>query len=212
MQWRRFLADEMEAVGAGTAFAVPCISCRRCGLLDVRSLRPWLRRQPAQIERSISQAPNKACQLDPIPGWIVKRFAVQLSSFITTLFNVSFSTGCFLQIYKYVIVSPLLKKGEPRFWPAQELQTSLDPVCHCCRSCRRQLPGNVCRIPSIGKWFTATPIGTQTMAQCKNYSDETVQRLASGCRTWRNVRVVSTRLNCRLRNSCIRDSSVTIRK
>jgi hypothetical protein len=35
---------------------------------------------------------------------------VLLSPFITTLFNISFTTGCFPQIYKHAIVSPLLKK------------------------------------------------------------------------------------------------------
>ena len=39
------------------------------------------------VRRLIGQAKNKTCNLDPVPTWIVKEFADQLSPFVSLLFN-----------------------------------------------------------------------------------------------------------------------------
>jgi len=47
------------------------------------------------VQRLISHAANKTCELDPAPTWLVKRFAGELSPFITALFNASFRDRVF---------------------------------------------------------------------------------------------------------------------
>ena len=47
------------------------------------------------VQRLISNAANKTCELDPAPTWLVQRFAGEPSPFITALFNASFHDGVF---------------------------------------------------------------------------------------------------------------------
>jgi Reverse transcriptase (RNA-dependent DNA polymerase) len=63
-----------------------------------------------EIVALIGKAPNKTGQLDPLPSWLVKQFAVQLAPFIAILFNKSLATGCFPTSFKHAVVLPLLKK------------------------------------------------------------------------------------------------------
>ena len=62
------------------------------------------------VQRLISSAANKNCELDPAPTWLVKMFASEFSPFITVLFNASFRDGVFPSFQKYAVVTPMLKK------------------------------------------------------------------------------------------------------
>jgi len=55
-------------------------------------------------------APNKTCQLDPVPTWLVKDMSNLLSPFIALLVNKSLVTGCFPAKFKEAIIQPLLKR------------------------------------------------------------------------------------------------------
>jgi len=63
-----------------------------------------------EIEKLISSALCKTCQLDPAPIWLVKDMRGLLSPFISLLFNKSLDTGCFPSEFKKALVRPLLKK------------------------------------------------------------------------------------------------------
>ena len=54
---------------------------------------------------------NKNCELDPVPTWIVKKYADELSSFIAILFNESLRAGQFPSTQKCAVITPVLKKS-----------------------------------------------------------------------------------------------------
>ena len=58
----------------------------------------------------IISCPNKSCQLDPIPTWLVKQCVEQLVLLLTTIINESLTKGAFPNDFKDAIVKPLLKK------------------------------------------------------------------------------------------------------
>jgi hypothetical protein len=63
------------------------------------------------IERLVREAPNKNCALDPVPTWLVKQYAKDLSPFLVALFNQSMRNGTFPTGQKAAIVVPVLKKS-----------------------------------------------------------------------------------------------------
>jgi len=63
-----------------------------------------------EVERMIGSSPNKSCQLDPAPTWLVKDMRTLLSPSIAVLFNLSLTSGCFPMEFKEAIVRPRLKK------------------------------------------------------------------------------------------------------
>lgn len=63
------------------------------------------------VQRLISQAANKTCELDPVPTWVVKKFATELSPFLTVLINASYRDGVFPSTQKCAVVTPVLKKA-----------------------------------------------------------------------------------------------------
>ena len=76
-----------------------------------QELREWELVTPEDVAKLIREAPNKSCQLDTAPTWLVKQFNGLLAPFITLLFNTSLSTGCFPAKFKHAVITPLLKKG-----------------------------------------------------------------------------------------------------
>jgi len=89
--------------------------CSVSGLLG-KSLRFDLRQFFSEItaddvSRLIGRAKNKTCNLDPVPTWIVKEFADQLSPFVSVLFNASLRGGTFPSRMKHAMVIPGLKKA-----------------------------------------------------------------------------------------------------
>ena len=53
----------------------------------------------------ISKAPNKSCQLDPVPTWFLKENIDTFTPFITQIINSSLSLGIFPSNLKHSIVS-----------------------------------------------------------------------------------------------------------
>jgi len=64
-----------------------------------------------EVERLISNAPCKSCQLDPVPTWLVKEMRALISPFLSLLFNKFLTSGCFPTQFKKAVVRPLLKEG-----------------------------------------------------------------------------------------------------
>jgi len=63
-----------------------------------------------EIQKLISSAPNKTCELDPAPTCLVKDMQGLLSPFISLLINKSLTAGCFPAAFREALVRPLLKK------------------------------------------------------------------------------------------------------
>ena len=56
------------------------------------------------------KSPNKSCELDPIPTWLLKCCLTELLPLITTLVNKSLTTGSFPEGFKLALIKPHLKK------------------------------------------------------------------------------------------------------
>ena len=63
-----------------------------------------------EIRDVIASCPNKSCQLDPIPTWLLKQCVDQLLPLLTSIINESLTKGEFPNDFKNAIVKPLLKK------------------------------------------------------------------------------------------------------
>jgi len=63
-----------------------------------------------EILKLIHQAPDKQCDLDPIPTLLLKRCAHVLIPVFTNIVNLSLSAGTFPSVFKQATVTPLLKK------------------------------------------------------------------------------------------------------
>jgi len=57
------------------------------------------------IQKLIGSAPNKTCELDAAPTWLVNDMRGLLSPFISVL-----TAGCFPAAFEEALVRPLLKK------------------------------------------------------------------------------------------------------
>jgi len=74
-------------------------------------LSEWTAVTADEIDKLIGSAPNKTCQLDPVPTWLVKDVRGLVSPFISLLFNKSLTSGYFPLEFKQAVVRPLLKKS-----------------------------------------------------------------------------------------------------
>ena len=104
----QFFADKVDSVHQSTSTTpkqdIPTTASH--------SIDAWAPVTASEVEKMIGDAPNKKCNLDPAPTWLVKEFRRLLSPFVALLINVSFITGCFPAKYKHAVVSPLLKKSD----------------------------------------------------------------------------------------------------
>ena len=64
-----------------------------------------------EVRRLIEKSPNKSCGLDPIPTWLLKEIAAEISPFITALFNRSILEGNFPLAFRTAEITPILKKN-----------------------------------------------------------------------------------------------------
>jgi len=102
----KYFKDTVDSVGASTA-ATPLYDVPR---RVTSSLADFTAVTVDEVAKLISSAPNKTCQLDPAPTWLVKDMIGLLSPFIALLVNKSLTTGCFPAKFKEAIVRPLLKR------------------------------------------------------------------------------------------------------
>ena len=62
-----------------------------------------------EIAKLFHASPNKQCDLDPIPTFLIKEVSATILPIITTIVNLSLSTGTFSMQFKQSLVTPLLK-------------------------------------------------------------------------------------------------------
>ena len=65
----------------------------------------------SDVERLVSNAPAKSCELDPIPTWLLKLCSCELLPIITNVINASLVTSVVPAVFKCAIVKPVLKKS-----------------------------------------------------------------------------------------------------
>ena len=61
---------------------------------------------------AIQKLPNKQCEHDPLPTWLLKKIVSMVDPFILSIFNLSFATGRVPCQFKHAYVTPLLKKSD----------------------------------------------------------------------------------------------------
>ena len=64
----------------------------------------------SEISKILLTCPNKQCDSDPIPTWLLKECSAFLVLTITNIVNLSLSSGNFHHTLKESVISPLLKK------------------------------------------------------------------------------------------------------
>ena len=75
---------------------------------DFSTFRPA---SESEISKILLSCPNKQCDSDPIPTWLLKECSSVLIPTITNIVNLYLSSGHFHPILKQSIISPLLKKS-----------------------------------------------------------------------------------------------------
>jgi hypothetical protein len=65
-----------------------------------------------EVRKALSSAPNKSCELDPVPTWLLKQSADQLIPLITVIVNKSLTTSQVPASFKKAVIRPLLKKPD----------------------------------------------------------------------------------------------------
>ena len=69
--------------------------------------------EPATLEevrKIISKAPDKSCELDPIPTWLLKQCLDELAPLVTAIINQSIESCSVPKSFKSARIRPLLKK------------------------------------------------------------------------------------------------------
>ena len=91
---------------------IPLISNKKRGIqTDVISILGSLKPATNQeISKIIRSSASKACDLDPIPTWLLKLCLSELLPVITYIVNLSLSTSIVPYELKLALITPLLKK------------------------------------------------------------------------------------------------------
>ena len=63
-----------------------------------------------EVKRSIQMSPNKSCEIDPMPTWILKLYLDELLSIFTKIINMSLKSAYVPHSFKNARIRPLLKK------------------------------------------------------------------------------------------------------
>ena len=64
-----------------------------------------------EVREIIQKSPNKSCELDPIPTWLLKDCLDELLPLITDIVNTSMKAGSVPKDFKSARIRPLLKKS-----------------------------------------------------------------------------------------------------
>ena len=63
-----------------------------------------------EVSQILRKTPNKQCELDPMPTWLVKELCDVLALIITSMANASFTQGLFPDSRKHAVVRQRIKK------------------------------------------------------------------------------------------------------
>ena len=105
-QFGKFFVDKVETIRSSTLGApVPTIRPR-----SVERFDKFEAVTPEEINKLIREAPNKQCELDPAPTWLIKQHIDILAPTLTGMANACFRNDSFPASQKQAIVRPRLKK------------------------------------------------------------------------------------------------------
>ena len=102
----QFFDDKVATIRSATANAA-APSINRRAVPPLSKLAPY---SVQEVTNQINSAPNKHCELDPIPTWLVKKCCTVLAPVITDLINQSLTEGIFPENNKHAVVKPIIKK------------------------------------------------------------------------------------------------------
>ena len=77
---------------------------------NVNSLSSFPPATEDEVRRIVMKSPNKSCELDPIPTWLLKLCIEELLPVLTVIVNASLQTSCVPSAFKSALIRPLLKK------------------------------------------------------------------------------------------------------
>ena len=100
-------AEKLAGVRSSTALAAPQSSTPPI----TSSFDHFEIIDPSTIWRLVSNAAGKSCELDPVPSWVIQKFADEPSPFVAALFNASMSSGSFSTSQKTASITSILKKA-----------------------------------------------------------------------------------------------------
>ena len=64
-----------------------------------------------EIVKVLTESPNKSCELDKVPTWMLKTFLKELAPALTSIVNESLSISDIPKQFKHALVRPLIKKS-----------------------------------------------------------------------------------------------------
>ena len=121
-----------------------------------------------EIEKLLSHSPDKQCDLDPLPTFLLKKCSQVLSPTIATIINLSMSTGTFPDSFKHSILTPLLKKPTLD----KENLSNYRPISNL--SLLSKLTEKVVKNRLIGHLSSHSMLNPHQSAYIKSHSTETV--------------------------------------
>ena len=101
-----FFDDKVNKIRATTHSGPPVITTRL-----VHPFASFASCSAEEVIGFIKRAPNKHCELDPAPTWIVKECGDLLAPVLSTMINGTFESGIFPDEMKHAMVKPILKKA-----------------------------------------------------------------------------------------------------
>ena len=116
----------------------------------------------------LSQTPDKQCDLDPLPTFLLKRCSRALSTTITNIINLSLSTGTFPDSFKHSVLTPLLKKLSLD----KEVLSNYRPISNL--SLLSKLTEKVVKSRLVGHLSAHSMLNPHQSAYIKSHSTETV--------------------------------------
>ena len=116
----------------------------------------------------LSQSPDKQCDLDPLPTFLLKRCSRALSTTITNIINLSLSTGTFPDSFKHSVLTPLLKKPSLD----KEVLSNYRPISNL--SLLSKLTEKVVKSRLVGHLSAHSMLNPHQSAYIKSHSTETV--------------------------------------
>ena len=108
-RFSKFFNDKIDT--RRTNFRIAANSAVEMEPLTSAKLNNMISATSDEIRDVIASCPNKSCQLDPIPTWLMKQCVDQLLSLLTSIINESLTMREFPNDFKNAIVKPLLKKS-----------------------------------------------------------------------------------------------------
>ena len=102
-----FFDDKVNKIRATTTHSGPPVITTRL----VHPVANFASCSGGEVIGFIKRAPNKHCELDPAPTWIVKECGDLLAPVLSTMINRTFESGIFPDEMQHAVLKPILKKA-----------------------------------------------------------------------------------------------------